>query len=58
MLTEAVEDGLITHNLALRSGKLLKRPVTIEEAELVIFPPEEEGLLLQTTRRERPLFIR
>ena len=56
VLTEAVEDGLITHNPALRSGKLLKRPATIEESELAIFTPEEEGLLLETIRRERPLF--
>ena len=55
-VTEAVEDGLITHNPALRSGKLLKRPETIEESELAIFTPEEEGLLLETVRRERPLF--
>ncbi len=39
VLTEAVEDGLITHNPALRSGKLLKRPATIEESELAIFTP-------------------
>ena len=57
VLTEAVEDGLITHNPALRSGKLLKRPATIEESELAIFTPEEEGLLLETIRRERPLFF-
>ncbi len=56
VLSEAVEDELIPQNPALRSGKLLKRPPTLEEGELAIFTPEEEYLLLETVRRERPHF--
>ena len=47
VLTEAVEDGLITHNPALRSGKLLKRPSRLEDQDLAIFTPEEEQTLLE-----------
>jgi integrase len=56
VLTEAVEDGLIAQNPALRSGKLLKRPSTLEDQDLAIFTPEEEHLLLETVQRERPQF--
>jgi integrase len=56
VLSAAVEDGLIAQNPALRSGKLLKRPPTLEEQELAIFTPDEERDFLETVHRERPLF--
>jgi integrase len=56
ILSEAVEDGIIPQNPALRSGKLLKRPPTLEEQELAIFTPDEEGVFLETVQRQRPLF--
>jgi integrase len=56
ILTEALEDGLIQQNPALRVRKLLKRPPELDESELVIFTPEEERRFLQTTQRERPSF--
>jgi integrase len=56
ILTEAVEDGLIQQNPALRVGKLLKRPSTIEESELAIFTHEEEKRFLEAIRNLRPSF--
>lgn len=56
VLSEAVEDGLIATNPALRSGKLLKRPSTLEDQELAIFTHEEERTFLETVRQVRPLF--
>jgi integrase len=54
VLTEAVEDGLIVINPALRAGKLLKRPKTVEEndRDLDIFTLEEEQTLLQTAKAD------
>jgi integrase len=56
ILSEAVEDGLIDQNPALRVGKILKRPSAIEETELAIFTREEEREFLETVQRERPSF--
>ena len=56
VLTEAVEDKLITVNPALRAGKIISRPKTLEEDELEIFTPEEEQKFLQAVKEHRPGF--
>jgi integrase len=54
ILSEAVEDGLIPVNPALRSGKILKRPKTLDEAgDLEIFTPEEEHAVLTVARNDK-----
>ena len=56
VLTEAVEDKLITVNPALRAGKIISRPKTLEEDELEIFTPEEEQKFLEAVKEHRPAF--
>ncbi len=57
LLGEAVEDGLIKENPALRAGKLFKRPKSLEEGEeLEIFTPEEELAFLMAVKEHQPLF--
>jgi integrase len=54
VLSEAVEDELIPQNPALRSGKLLKRPATIEESELAIFTPRRGRLVVGDSATRTP----
>jgi integrase len=56
ILSEAVEDGVITVNPALHGGKIIKRPKTLAEEELVIFTPDEEQAFLKAVREHRPTF--
>ncbi len=56
VLSEAVEDNLIAVHPALRAGKLLKRPKTLEEGELAIFTPEEEQAFLKAIQEHKPTF--
>lgn len=58
VLSEAMEDGLITMNPALRSGKFLKRPKTLDEAgDLEIFTHQEEHAILTAAREERAIVL-
>jgi len=59
VLSEAVEDGLLIANPALRAGKIIKRPDTPNETadtEVAIFTPEEEQAFLSVVHKERPSF--
>ncbi len=56
VLSEAVEDKVITINPALRAGKIISRPKTLDEEELEIFTPEEEQNFLQAVKVHRPTF--
>lgn len=56
VLSEAVEDGLLTVNPVLHAGKIIKRPKTLAEEELVIFTPDEEQAFLKAVKEHRPAF--
>ena len=52
MYTEAIEDGLVNHNPALRPSKLIQVPKRGERVE--VFTHEEERLVLQTAQEKCP----
>ncbi|CAI4032387.1 hypothetical protein DNFV4_02817 [Nitrospira tepida] len=53
ILTQAVEDQVLSHNPLLRLGTMLKRPSTIADEELPCFTPAEEDVIL-TAAKAKP----
>lgn len=56
VLSEAVEDGVLSVNPLQRAGKLLPRPKTLAEQEMEIFTEDEEQAVLTTAQRTCPTF--
>jgi integrase len=54
VLSEAVEDEYLASNPLLRKKKILRRPSTLEEDELMCFTLEEQAAILRSVQQHQP----